>query len=201
MGPTLSGGDQIHIRLSGYFTSLRKPLYGPIDGLGFASKARSKGLLGDDGIIDGGVGEIVRNAILVKPFLLLNLLLVIERYAQSRTQNRFGSEGMDQARHGKISAVEERFIRHEPNARPGIALTALSGDGKIFNLVAILKRHAVHIAIAPDCDVQPLGEGVYHRHTHTVQTAAELVVLVREFTAGVQCRENDFYTRLFLLRV
>ena len=97
MGPTLSGGDQIYIRLSGYFTTLRKPLYGPIDGLGFTCKARSKGLFGDDGIIDGGVGEIVRNAILVKPFLLLALLLIIQRDAEPRAQNRLGSKRMDQS--------------------------------------------------------------------------------------------------------
>jgi len=97
VGPTLSGGDQIHIRLSGYFTSLRKPLYGPIDGLGFACKAGSKGLFGNNGIIDGGVGEIVRNAILVKPFLLLALLLIIQRDAEPRAQHRLGSKRMDQA--------------------------------------------------------------------------------------------------------
>ena len=97
MGPTLSGGDQIHIRLSGYFTSLRKPLYSPINGLGFACKAGSKGLFGDDGIIDGGVGEIVRNAVLVKPFLLLALLLIIQRDAEPRAQHRLGSKRVDQS--------------------------------------------------------------------------------------------------------
>ena len=201
MGPTLSGRDQIHIRLSRYFASLRKPLYGPIDSLGFASKARSKGLLGYNGIVDGGVGEIVRNAVLVKPFLLLALLLIIQRDAKSRAQNRLRSKRMDQAGHRKIGAVKERFIRQESNAGPGIALTALSSNGKIFNLIAVLEGHAVYIAIAADRDVEPLGQRVYHGHTYAVQTAAKLIVLIREFTAGVQRREDDLYTGLFLLRV
>ena len=108
---------------------------------------------------------------------------------------------MDQAGHRKIGTVEERFIRQESNAGPGVALTALSGNGKIFDLIAILEGHAVHIAIAADRDVEPLGQRVYHRHTYAVQTAAELIVLIREFTAGVQRRENDLYAGLLLLRV
>ena len=108
---------------------------------------------------------------------------------------------MDQAGHRKIGTVEERFIRQESNAGPGIALTALSGNGKIFNLITVLEGHAVHIAIAADCDVEPLGQRVYHRHTYAVQTAAELIVLIRELTAGVQRRENDLYAGLLLLWV
>ena len=77
----------------------------------------------------------------------------------------------------------------QSNAGPGVALTALSGNGKIFDLIAILEGHAVHIAIAANRDVEPLGQRIYHRHTYAVQTATELIVFIREFTLRATSRE------------
>ena len=93
---------------------------------------------------------------------------------------------MDQARHCKIGTVEKSFIGQKTNPCSSIALTTLPYDGQIFDLIAALKRHAVDIAIATNRNIEPLGKRIYYRHAHSMQTATELVILVREFTTGVQ---------------
>ncbi len=48
------------------------------------------------------------------------------------------------------------------------------------------------LAIAPDAQLQPVGEGVYNGYTHTVQTTGHLIGIAVEFAARMQLRHNNF---------
>ena len=52
------------------------------------------------------------------------------------------------------------------------------------------------VPVAPDGDVEPLGQGVHHRHADPVQAAGGLVRLAGELTARVQHGHDDLERRL-----
>ena len=62
-------------------------------------------------------------------------------------------------------------------------------------LVALL----VDLAVAPDLEVEPLGQRVDDRDADAVQAAGDLVAVVVELAAGVQHRQDDFGGRLAAL--
>ena len=62
-------------------------------------------------------------------------------------------------------------------------------------LVALL----VDLAVAPDLEVEPLGQRVDDRHADAVQAARHLVAVVVELAAGVQHGQHDFGGRLAAL--
>ena len=53
----------------------------------------------------------------------------------------------------------------------------------------------VDLLVAPDLELEPLGERVDDRHADAVQPARHLVAVVVELAAGVQHREHDFRRR------
>ncbi len=55
------------------------------------------------------------------------------------------------------------------------------------------------LAVAVDLDREPLGQGVDHRHTDTVETAGHLVALAAELAAGVEHGEHDLGRALALV--
>ena len=59
-------------------------------------------------------------------------------------------------------------------------------------LVALL----VDLAVAPDLELEPLGQRVDDRHADAVQAARDLVAVVVELAAGVQHGQHDFGRRL-----
>ena len=81
----------------------------------------------------------------------------------------------------------ERDLRAAARRRAGSLQSALRGAA----LVALLK----HLAVAPDFQLQPLGQGVHDRHADAVQAARHLVAVVVELAAGVQDREHDLGRR------
>src|SRR5690606_18065347 len=70
--------------------------------------------------------------------------------------------------------------------------------------LAAREGDAVHLAVAPDGDLETLRQRVRHRHAHAVQAARETVgaaVRLVELAAGVQPREHDLDDRNALLRM
>src|ERR687889_1760699 len=59
---------------------------------------------------------------------------------------------------------------------------------------------APHVSLAPDLQLQPLGERVHHGGAHAVQSAGDLVAFPAELPAGVQRRHDDLGGRLAVLR-
>ena len=84
--------NQIHVGFGNDLAALRQPLDGPVHSLGLSLEMRPERRLGDHRKIDGGVGEIVGNAVLVVPFGFLFLFLVREGDLETRTQNRLGAQ-------------------------------------------------------------------------------------------------------------
>ncbi len=67
--------------------------------------------------------------------------------------------------------------------------------------VAALEAHLVATAVAEDDQLQPVRQGVHHRHAHAVQTAGDLVGILVELTAGVQLGHDDLGRRHAFLGV
>ena len=77
----------------------------------------------------------------------------------------------------------------------------LSHLGQRRHRVAEPKAHIVLLALAPDAQVQPLGERVHHRDADAVQTARHLVGVLVELTAGMEARHDHLGRRDTLLLV
>ena len=83
----------------------------------------------------------------------------------------------------------------------GAGLAGLADDLELGDGLAPLVALAVDLAVAVDLDLQPLGEGVHHRHADAVQTAGDLVGAAAELAAGVQHGHRHFDARLLHLGV
>ena len=201
MGTALGGGNQVDVGLRHDLAALRQPLQRPVNGLIGACKTADKGLLGNAGKIDSGIGEVIGQAVLVIPLLALAFLLVLEPDPQPGTEHRLGAQHMLQARHREIDRVEVLRIRREMHLGSGIALAAAVDDLKVGFLLAATEGHAIHIAIAANGHRQLTGKGIDHRHPYAVQAAAELVVLAGKLAAGVKGGEYDLDPGLALLGV
>ncbi len=59
----------------------------------------------------------------------------------------------------------------------------------------MLEPRSVFLAIAPDTQFQPVGQGVHNGNTHTVQTTRDLVRVAVELTASMQLGHDDLCRR------
>ncbi len=82
----------------------------------------------------------------------------------------------------KVIFVPRRFV---------VPVTSRS-RGRVPALVALL----VDLPVAPDLEIERLGEGVHHRHADAVEAARHLVAVVVELAAGVQHGQHDLGGRL-----
>lgn len=87
------------------------------------------------------------------------------------------------------------------HAGAGVAFAAGAGHRQILHFVAVFEGDAVDVAVAAHVDFHPLRQGVDHRDPNAVQAAGELVVFIREFTAGVQPAQDQLNRRHALFRV
>ena len=60
----------------------------------------------------------------------------------------------------------------------------------------MLKSHLVDIALALHSNFDPIGQGIDHRNSHTMQAARKLVVVGAKLTAGMQFGHDNFDTTL-----
>ena len=101
----------------------------------------------------------------------------------------------------EFGRIEVARLRPEAHPSAGIATTASAGDGQLLHLLATLEGDVIDLTIATYRHLDPVGEGVYYRNTHPVQTAGELVVLVGELAARVQLAEDQLHPADPLFRV
>ncbi len=97
--------------------------------------------------------------------------------------------------------VEILFVGPEAQRRAGIGLADLADFLELAALLAAGEAHVVFLAAAPDPDFEVLRQRVDDGDADAVQAARVLVVLVREFAARVQAREDQFDARNLFLRV
>ena len=84
---------------------------------------------------------------------------------------------------------------------PAIARRGVAHDAQMLDRVAMLEAGEMLLAVAPDAQLQPVGQGVHDRYAHAVQTARHLVGVLVELTAGVQLGHDDLGGRHAFLGV
>ena len=101
---------------------------------------------------------------------------------------------MFQTRQRNFCRIKKHRVRPEPHGSARVLpadLTDLVQTGDFF---AVPEGEIVFLATAPHPDFELLRQGIYHRHTDTVQATCKLVVLAGELAAGVQPGEDHFCT-------
>ena len=135
MGTALGRGNEIHIGLGHHLAALGQPLNGPVHRLGFPLKVRPEWRLGDNREIDGGIGQIVGDAILVVPLGFFFLFLIGEGDLEAGTQHRLGAQRVAQLGHREVGGIKVLGIRLEADARARVALATATRDFQVGGLV------------------------------------------------------------------
>ena len=100
-----------------------------------------------------------------------------------------------------VEAVLGRFenLRVRLEGDLGAALLRRSGGFELRRRHAALVGLLVDLAVAPDLELEQLGQRIHDRDADAVQTAGDLVAVVVELAAGVQHGQDDFRRRLAAL--
>ena len=106
-----------------------------------------------------------------------------------------------QRRHRELVAVEELRIRPEAHRGAGVALADGADHFELRGDFAVLEADVVFLAVALDPALELLRQRIDHRHADAVQAAGDFVVLVVEFSAGVQAREDQLDAAHLLFRM
>lgn len=201
MGAALHGRDQVDVAFGQQLTAFRQPQQRPVHRFGVTGEIADERRFRQGNQAVNRFHQVVGQAILVAPALLGVVHFVDEIDLDAGAQHRFGFQQVSQARYREARAVEELFVRPEVHAGAGIAFAAGAGHRQILHLVAVFEGDAVDVAVAAHVDFHPLRQGVDHRDPNAVQAAGELVVFIREFTAGVQPAQDQLNCRHALFRV
>ena len=117
---------------------------------------------------------------------------MLEDHVQAGAQHRLGAQHMLESRNAVLDRVKELGVRPEVHGGAGVALADLADHLQWRGFLAIGEGHLVLLTAATDQDFQAFGKPVGDRYTHPVQAAREGVVFVRELTAGMKPRHDDF---------
>ena len=118
------------------------------------------------------------------------LALVLEHDLQVLVQKRRLLQAVAQRLVVEDRGLEDLVIR--PERRRGAGALSSSHFLHLHRGLAAAELHLVDLAAALDLHDHLLGEGVYHRDAHAVETARNLIGGVVELTARVEDRHDDF---------
>src|SRR6185295_1264548 len=137
----------------------------------------------------------------VEPLILFAGGFDLQPDSQPRAQHGLGAQHVLEPRNREFLRIEELRIRPEAHRGSGIVLA----DGAdLFELplgATILETDVVFLATTSYPALEILRERIDDRDPNTMQAAGELVVLIGEFPARVQPREDQFHARNLLFRV
>ena len=108
---------------------------------------------------------------------------------------------MTQFQQRNLVRIKVLLVGPETNSGTRVALPDLANRFELAVDVAAFEGHQKFVTRATDRDFQPLGQRIDNGHPDPVQTAGELVVVVRELATGMQGGEDDFHPRLLHLGV
>ena len=77
----------------------------------------------------------------------------------------------------------------------------IADDAQMLYRVAMLKAGEIFLAVAPDAQFQPVGQGVDNGNANAMQATRHLVTVLVEFPACVQLGHDDFGGRNAFFRV
>ncbi len=140
-------------------------------------------------------------AVLVAPDLLVPTRLFSEAHLEPGTKHCLRPQQMLELSLRELGAVEIALVR--PETQGGTRVRTPDGSNllQLRDLLAVGEGHVVLLALAPNPDLQVLGQRIHHRNADAVQSAGKLVVVRGELAAGVQLGEDHLHTGQPLLGV
>ena len=125
----------------------------------------------------------------VREVLALAVALVGELDLDAVVQERKLADALGEDLVVELDAAERLGRRHEVHF--GAAPVGGAGRCQRRHRLAAAEFHLVDLAVAPDAQLQPVGQRVDHRHADAVQAAGHLVAVLVELAAGVQLGHHD----------
>ena len=193
--------DQVDVAFGDGRLGIRRPAESPVGALVSALHVARVGLLrqavGLAELLDEIGPEVAREV----PLLGLAGFVDLERNAQSRAKHGLRLQDMLEPRHRNVRRIEVRRIRPEPDRRSG--LPALGGADclELRHHLAVAETDVPFAPVAAHVAFEVLRERIDDRDADAVQAAGLFVALVREFSAGVQARQDQLDAAHLLLRV
>ena len=135
-------------------------------------------------------------AVVLEP-VALRVPLVVERDDDAAVEKGQLAQPLGQGVEAEYGGLEDLRVRLEGDFRA--ATLGRPGCLQIGRGMAALVTLLIDLAVAPDFEIEGLGERVDHRHADAVQTAGNLVAVVVELPAGVENGHDDFGGRLAAL--
>jgi hypothetical protein len=93
------GWDQVDVALGHRLAALGQPGERPVDLFTLPGEVAAERLFRQQLGVADGVEEVIGQAVLVAPLLLLAARLVVEAHGQPRAEHRLGAQRMAQPRH------------------------------------------------------------------------------------------------------
>ena len=106
--------------------------------------------------------------------------------AHARVQKGELAQAMLQHLVGELGLREHLDRGHEGDFGAAPFVLRTHGGQGGYRLAALDEAHAVLVAVAPDAQVQPVGQPIDHRDANAMQSARHLVGVLIELPAGVQ---------------
>ena len=165
------------------------PLHRDFDGDAVLLADRVEDLRMQHGLAAVHVLDEALDAARIREVLALAVALVDELDLDAVVQERELADALGEDLVVVLDAVERLERRHEVHF--GAAAIGRADDGERRHRHAVPEFHLVHLAVAPDLELQPVGQRVDHRHADAVQAARHLVAVLVELAARVQLRHHD----------
>ena len=142
--------------------------------------------------------EVDDAAVVLEARLEALAALVAEADLEAPREEGHLAEALLEHRPVVVDRLEDLHVRQEADA--GAAPVRLGAALEVAHRLAALVGLGVLVAVAPDRQVEPLGQRVDDRDADAVQAAGDLVAAaVAELAAGVQHGQDDLGRRALLL--
>ena len=119
--------------------------------------------------------------------------LVFDRDRDAGVEERELAQALRERLEAELGRLEHLGVGLERDL--GAPFFGAPGDRHVGGRLAALVPLLVHFAVAPDLELEPLGERVDDRHADAVETAGDLVRRILELAAGVEDRQHDLRGR------
>ena len=134
------------------------------------------------------------DAAFVLELVALAVALIVDRDEDAAVQECEFAESLGQRVEAVFGRLENLRVWLERDLRA--AALRRPGDFELAGWIAALVTLLVDLAVAPDLEVEALGQRVDDGDADAVQTARDFVAVVIELAASVQDRQHDFRSGL-----
>ena len=200
MGAALGGGNQVDIAFLDQL-ALGQPGQGPFAGIGLALDAAQEQVGRQAGLVRQLPAQVIAQAILVAPLILLAAGFVMQLDGQARAEHGLGAQVVAHGAQVEAGTVEVLRVRPEADPGAGVASADAADHGQRAGTLAVGKGHVVLVALALDPHLQARGQGIDHGDADPVQAARVTVVAVGKLAAGMEPGEDQLHAAHALVGV